>query len=221
MSVKDRIEGLEAPAATALASRSISECAAQGPPTIVRNKRAGSESVERWSSLGGRQQLERRLGGGGAVLATLVLCAALAWPRPVLGQDEEKSLGFFGPDGALTMIVAVEVVLGVGGIISLVGNAVHIERGVESPLGWRVMGWTTGILNVAWGGLLVSLAADSGTAGAWVWGLSHVALGAADIVLALVGARLPPATQASIAPTVVARPDGSLAPVLQLTLLRF
>jgi hypothetical protein len=115
-------------------------------------------------------------------LSTVSTClACLLFSIDASAQDGGK-----GNWGEFSVLIAGEITaatLGLGGVVTTVGNSVYLTRGEPAPGVWHGLGYTFGVLNVV--AAIAFLTSDTRT-GAW-FSMAHATVGVADIGLTLWG----------------------------------
>ncbi|MCA9521689.1 MAG: hypothetical protein KC609_11980 [Myxococcales bacterium] len=104
------------------------------------------------------------------ILAAVVVIT-LAVPRPATAFIK-------GFDSIIWVITFVETTLLVGGLTTAIANGVYAGRGQRAPVGWIATGYTFGVLNMAWGGIMLGYARSPGPIAVMS---VHVGLGALGI----------------------------------------
>jgi hypothetical protein len=143
--------------------------------------------------------------------------AVATFALSLLGATEARAGEYYGgPE--LTYVLDVPAAL--FALPPVVANVSYVARGTQSPVGWRAFGYITGALCVVTGALTVyAFTGGSDTQGTgYAVGGSMIALGAADVALAVWSGSLP---RAVVTPTAVTDVRGRLAPGASLQLLHF
>ena len=151
-----------------------------------------------------------------------LVCAALLITGPAMAGSDN------GGDDVVLAIVVPAVVIGslstIGGVVGAVGLGNAVAKDERPELAWRVLGYTTGAVNLIGGSLLLSLAAiDEPDPINIVPGVSLVALGSVDLGLAIAGELKTgrPASTVAVLPTLFPRAKGAPTPGLALTVAGF
>ena len=118
-------------------------------------------------------------------------------------------------DAQVELVIATGAAGGVillGGVTSLIGNAVYTGRGVRSPAGWRVTGWIFGSFNVLAGAVPLALGITDDNDALLGIGIGSLSLAAAVFGVAGYATSLLPEDSAGphwqIQPVVLNGPDG-------------
>lgn len=109
-----------------------------------------------------------------ALVLTAVVLVSVATPRPAEAFIKDWS-------SVVWLVAVLETTLVIGGMTTMIACGVYGGRGERAPVGWIATGYTFGILNIGWGGLMIGFGRSSGPA---VMGGLHIALGGLGVGMA-------------------------------------
>lgn len=112
----------------------------------------------------------------------LVALTLIAAPRPALADGDEAT-----SDTTVLVASIVGGLIGAGGLVGGVGNTLQLIDEERSPLGWQVVGFSFGGLNLLGGAWIVANTADEPDA-AFALGITAIVLGAAEIAITALAA---------------------------------
>ena len=148
---------------------------------------------------------------------SLLVGLALATTPPVVAQDdpnydaEEEA----APPGSSYLLLPM-MIIGTGGLVAIVGNALPIASDEQPSEAWRTTAWIFGVPGVLLSSLVILEGAFNEDLAGYTIGGAFAAIAITDIVLAIAGANQPSSGDVSLLPSVQMTVAGR--PVLGLDL---